>query len=594
MTKHFNPRLEEGECYSELIPNLRSGTMAFEEAFAFVVMWTMAALAVGYLAYGIGRRCTSMVREARKQAARIHDFVTRTPESMKGGSELFTAKPPNYMMALYDYDYDRKQKLYLGSAIRMENWLVTCTHILQEVHGRLMGQVGDHPYEFPEGSEWIDLGSDVSACQLDAKKPIPGLAKAKVGLISREAHVRCCSTRTVGKDNQQNSSVGFLINKMDQAFGMLEYKGSTITGFSGAAYVYGTRVVGIHCGGGAINYGFAADWIMSQLNQVERLAAPPGVVKESNSGLYELKRALRSTTRDRVRTSRTGDPSEIEVQVDGKYWILDMEEYADLISEDFYQDFFVNDDEYERRVKTRRGRRHFEDWDDQEYECMRHRRREPESNATGQWEPMTGNERAPHRDSDESSVGSDTESQVSTTDLIQIIATQQSDMDGLRERLESLLVRLEDMPSTGLKPMQDMIQSLETKVSRLEQNLKKQTKSPIAAPRGQTMQGGVSGSSIASPPSTSQAQQGLAPSQSSPPSARLWVGMDSDVQTFLEWRSSKNTAHVDYAALRTEFLTGMGLTPIQQAVIVARTRNQGKRAQKKRQRRPQSTSSPST
>lgn len=550
-------------------------------------------------------------REAKRRHERwLRDF-NMSPESMRAGSELYTQLPERFQCGLYRME--GSTKVFLGSATRIGDWLVACKHslvdsmepytLILQVNGQnpLVAQTVQPILSETRSSQylgsWHEVGSDIAAARI--QNPIPGLAKAEVGPVASATHVRAKSARTVAGKYQQNSSVGMIEDFWDgKAFGMLSYKGSTIGGFSGAVYLFGNRVLGIHAGGGSINYGFAAAWIKAHLDHLDRKLAKPGVVTESPTGVA-LRRALQRAKFSDVEVSNTGDPDEIQVKVGGRYFIMDAEEFAELRADETYGDYF--DSNEEREVKSRRSRRHrevYEDW-------------EPENDPKAQPEPL-GKLEYPDFDDLESVSSSGSGNGLSHPALLSqggdkdivcppqpMSETQSSpsvplDISGLQAAIEKLSARLESMPASGWKPLADMMESFDRKLSRLNQNLAPKTQSSGIVNQCPAKEDGVDGSSSASQPSNGQVRPASEPSKDTPTLEVPWDGMDLHARMYWQWRSSKNRSSVEYGRLRDEFLIGMGLTDAQRAYLVRWTRNRDLALKKKlrqKKRQPMSNSS---
>lgn len=487
----------------------------------------------------IGRGVETLVRRiwkfcfarATARVARPDKSMRRVLETMKEGSDLQTIPRPACQLALYDYDSIERQKYYLGGAIHVEGgWLVSCTHIVNQLRNKPYASVldpqGVEQFYSLEGLEWEEIGADVSVAKLG--RVFQHLKTAKVGPVEGSVYVRVHSAK-----GRNNTSVGRLT--LDSVtFGLLVYDGSTVAGFSGGAYYLANRVVGIHCGGGAINYGYSMEWIMSVL-------ARRGSVPEAG-GQYALRNILRSARKSDVQVTSSGNPDEVQVRVGGKFWIVDREDYVDLMEDDKFGWMFDDDSEREERNMRKRFRDTF-------YENDREAQGElfPEGSVVS-----TLNGSATPSGTQE--LQGLIQSQIQNTIEIQSLKSQQQVMNGLEQKLETLDDLLRSIPITGHAPLMDMLESLERKVTSLSQSLSRQTSSPLREDLSQVRTVGNSTSLPCSEPSTSRVQPVSVNSKRTTPSVRPWDGMESDLRTYVTWRSSVDASRKDFYALRTEFL----------------------------------------
>lgn len=81
-------------------------------------------------------------------------------------------------------------------------------------------------------------------------------------------------------------------------------------------------------------------------------------------------------------------------------------------------------------------------------------------------------------------------------------------------------------------------------------------------------------------PSIQKAQPVLANSETGPLSETRWDGLDSDITSFLEWRSSVNVSDPEYVVWREAYLLrDLGLTTEQAKKVVKTAANRLKRIQ---------------
>jgi len=194
----------------------------------------------------------------------------RQPESVVVGSnftKVNITKVPKVQLPLYSVDENGRLVNFLGNGVRILDWLVVPYHVIvaqTTVAGLVM-----KPNQISESikfdvSKFELIEGDVAAIKLsEATFSRLGLVKAQCCSIDGEMMVAICSAT---KDPE--ISFGTLVN--DKAvFGGVVYRGSTRGGFSGAAYMMGRQIAGIHLGGGVMNYGVSATYVQALLQKPE-------------------------------------------------------------------------------------------------------------------------------------------------------------------------------------------------------------------------------------------------------------------------------------------------------------------------------------
>lgn len=197
----------------------------------------------------------------------------RQPESMVIGSNfvhVVNSKVPKVQIPLYSVNAGGSLTKYLGVAVRIDDWLVTPYHVIvsQEVVACLVQRPGLEAEALKmKTSDFEQIEGDLAAVrQTEAFFSRLGLTKASLAPIDGEMIVSVCSA---SKDPEM--SFGTLVND-SQVFGGVVFRGSTRGGFSGAPYMMGKQIAGIHLGGGIMNYGVSATYIHALLRKPEDTA----------------------------------------------------------------------------------------------------------------------------------------------------------------------------------------------------------------------------------------------------------------------------------------------------------------------------------
>lgn len=198
----------------------------------------------------------------------------------------------------------------VGCAVRFRNgYLVGPDHVLSDsslssfpTSKFAYGRQGRNNPICLDGLDRIHLSADAVAIKLTDKQfSAIGVAEASITHISRATHVTIVGPE--GKGTSGTASNG--------DFGMVEYAGTTLGGYSGAPYCIGNSIVGIHTNGGAhVNFGFSASYLWMCL------CVATNMVDESSEDylLGQFKAGARLEWR-----ISPGDADMVEVNVGGKY-----------------------------------------------------------------------------------------------------------------------------------------------------------------------------------------------------------------------------------------------------------------------------------
>lgn len=185
----------------------------------------------------------------------------RINESMIPGSSFFHRKTrPKYHLDVFTRTSDGFA--YIGAAVVMAIkvkatektavYAVTCRHVVNQL---------SNVFVRGSSSQMIEIQKDVfSETAIDIAYTRLTESMMQTLCVSPCKIMPVVGNLQVEVFTVSNASMGKLVEGDD--FGTLFYAGSTIPGFSGAAYSTGEQVYGIHAGNeGSANYGFAADFV---------------------------------------------------------------------------------------------------------------------------------------------------------------------------------------------------------------------------------------------------------------------------------------------------------------------------------------------
>jgi len=301
--------------------------------------WCVEGITVHVPSFPMGH----LLRTASEQVVRLQletpgvvkltPDVVHTPEVHMPGSNYFTMEAPAGQFAFMANGKP------VGHGLRIGDFLVAPTHVVSQVSIiKASNSKGEVTLYDLSAFTWSELATDVSFLPLPSQVHMP---KARIGPVQPGmARVTC---------NEPNSGTVGQVSLL--AFDLVAYMGSTRAGFSGAGYVQNGAVVAMHLGGnGVANLGIPTELISLRLR---------AVVYQAESSDYDILMEKLSKSQRRqlgIDMRETGDPDMVEVQVKGRYYRIERDEYEDLIAEDEMDEVDRFEGDYSQKKTTSLGR----------------------------------------------------------------------------------------------------------------------------------------------------------------------------------------------------------------------------------------------
>lgn len=179
-------------------------------------------------------------------------------ESRRPGSEENSMTTPR-CQAVVAYKAEGRM-VVVGNVIRFDrNFIVGPDHVLGGPVSDVKYVKGSQAWVSLEGKERIFLDTDLVAIQMTEKElSTIGVAVCKIATLPDVGIL----AQVVGPESK--GTVGVLKHD-SRLFGRVVYEGTTLAGYSGAAYLTGNGVLGIHQAGGAVNSGYSASYVWNLL-----------------------------------------------------------------------------------------------------------------------------------------------------------------------------------------------------------------------------------------------------------------------------------------------------------------------------------------
>lgn len=240
-------------------------------------------------------------------------------ESTRSGSEEQTLLAPKNQILVGDMIAGEFRAA--GCGVRIANWIVMPSHVFAACEAPcLKGR--QHWIKLSSNLDYVDLDTDLIAIRLTERElSTIGVSVCSISHCLPYTGDFVQITGAAGK-----GTMGALRHDR-YVFGRVVYDGTTVAGYSGAAYVSGNRLVGIHTNGGATNGGYSASYVLSLLNAIDRIKP-----EDSEDWL----RSQFQKNKNRVRyDQRYHDLDEVRVEVGGRYAVVSRDSMARAFGKDW-------------------------------------------------------------------------------------------------------------------------------------------------------------------------------------------------------------------------------------------------------------------
>lgn len=243
--------------------------------------------------------------------SRITLYVgTFSMEKMMPGSALsYAATLPKFQGEIWirrGGSFDRS-----GQCFFTQFGCFTAAHVLESAEEVAISTAKGRLVVSPDRFDILE--SDVALMRLtDSERSVLQVATGKLMAIGTPPRSAGLIVRVQAF---KQTTMGIL--EPDEGFGLCVYRGSTTKGFSGAPYFVGNMIYGMHAGGSAFNIGYEAAYLyMLAANKQE--STEDFIEKE----IFELGKSY-------VWQRSPYNPDEARVNVDGKYFLVDLDKAKD-------------------------------------------------------------------------------------------------------------------------------------------------------------------------------------------------------------------------------------------------------------------------
>lgn len=194
----------------------------------------------------------------------------------------------------------------VGCAIRMGNWLVMPSHVYAAVEKPCVK--GRQSSVDISQKEYVDLDTDLIGLKL-GNQTLSVIGLADIGCYNdipkQGAFSSICGSGSLGTTG--------VVRLDSSVFGRVTYDGTTVAGYSGSPYMAGTSLIGIHTSGGVVNGGYAAGYVKTVLQTIDK-----DRLESSEDWLQNIYRDGQEIWID----PKWNDIDEVRIQVGGRFAIV--------------------------------------------------------------------------------------------------------------------------------------------------------------------------------------------------------------------------------------------------------------------------------
>uniref|UniRef100_A0A023G640 Uncharacterized protein n=1 Tax=Amblyomma triste TaxID=251400 RepID=A0A023G640_AMBTT len=256
------------------------------------------------------------------------------PERYQPGSDphpVSVREIPAFQAAVYTKARGGSEMHFQGYALNLEGFLLMPLHVKEPEgvpHDQVVLQklVGEETRQVTLGEDihWMEVAQDAVAADMTTMKCDKGSLESYLGLARGKAADITEMTHCAIIGGMKPARTMGAVRHLADFFGQVQYTGTTFSGYSGAAYYANKTVYGMHTAAWlSMNIGYSAAYLAAILRKRRG--------KKESSEDYVLKRAGKQ--RQIVYRTSPGDPEEIIMKVDGRFYTFDASEIPDSLWE---------------------------------------------------------------------------------------------------------------------------------------------------------------------------------------------------------------------------------------------------------------------
>nr|QXV86531.1 hypothetical protein [Luteoviridae sp.] len=315
------------------LPPLTTGNVCI----AIVAVWSSVRFVQCLMAVCsyIWQRIPSIKKQTRSMYEELSEFHADCKqkfnvEKLLPGNVLTNGTQPRFQCDV-EVKYPGMGFHYAGQAFRVDNYLYTAHHVVAETKGvRFSTEHGTVEIPYPE-ERIVEVEGDIARVLLTPAEL--GNLQMKSARFSEVVSGKVIAT-CFGNGLR---STGF-VSPFD-AFGYVEYNGSTLPGHSGAPYLVGKAVVGMHLGGQVANIGYDGQYLRMLHKKVQ---------EDSDDYLMQL--CGKGFVKDALYRQSPYDPDDYQVKVNGKYFNVDRSTISDMRKSGVTLKNYAGEIEYEEEM----------------------------------------------------------------------------------------------------------------------------------------------------------------------------------------------------------------------------------------------------
>lgn len=298
--------------------------------------WALIAGFAGYCGYKYYNRSKTINKDPQVTLA---IKASKIFESARPGSIETKLLKPKCQFVIGNLKENGDFEVH-GCGIRIDNCLIIPDHVYSERDKALVQVSGKQKYlDLKELPYPQHIDTDllmINMADHPSELSMMGVSKAT---ICHEMSDNGNQVTIVGPLSLGTTGI---LKWTDNDFGVVEYSGTTAGGYSGAPYMKGDHVIGIHLHGGRTNGGYSASYVYAMMNYVLQ------VQNESDLTVDTLRQYAKSKRRIRI-DATWHDLDRVRISIGNRVTIADREVVRQAFPQEDWDAMNVNVADFHRR-----------------------------------------------------------------------------------------------------------------------------------------------------------------------------------------------------------------------------------------------------
>lgn len=301
--------------------------------------WILVSGFIGYAGYRYiaGRPKKEIVQPEPKVTVAIK--ASKVFESARPGSVETKLLKPRCQFVVGTVKENGDFEVH-GCGIRIADCLIIPDHVYSEQDTAMVRITGKQKFldlkTMPYPSH---VDTDLLMINMSANLPELSMMEVAKATICHEMSDNGNQVTIVGPVSMGTTGI---LKWTENDFGVVEYSGTTAGGYSGAPYMKGDHVLGIHLHGGRTNGGFSASYVYAMMNYILEIR------EESDITVDALRRYAKGKRRIRI-DATWGDLERVRIAIGNRVRIVARDTVREAFPQELWEEYNINVADFRRR-----------------------------------------------------------------------------------------------------------------------------------------------------------------------------------------------------------------------------------------------------